>query len=103
MIRFPLVAVFVLLLSGSAASQASVEVPLTRVLAGVVQSDGRVDYARLASLHRADLDAALESFPVSQQALRIEATKMALGRSDASLEPEPSRSCCVWPCLSCKC
>ena len=78
MIRFPFVAVLVLLLSGAAASQASVEAPLTRVLAGVVQSDGRVDYARLASLHRADLDAALAAVASQDPAaLRSDAQKTA--------------------------
>ena len=42
-----------------AAAQSAVEAPLDRVLAGVVAADGRVDYGRLASRHRADLDAAL--------------------------------------------
>lgn len=72
------VAVLALLLAGPVLAQASVEAPLTRVLVGVVQSDGRVDYASLASRHRADLDAALAAIAAQDAgALRSDAQKTA--------------------------
>ena len=78
MSHFSVVAALALLLVGPVYAQASVEAPLTRVLAGVVQSDGRVDYARLASRHRADLDAALAAIAAQDPAaLRSDAQKTA--------------------------
>lgn len=43
----------------SVSAQPALEAPLTRVLAGAVGADGRVDYRRIQRAHRADLDAAL--------------------------------------------
>ena len=67
-----------LLLPALASAQPSVEEPLDRVLAGVVGSDGRVDYDRLARRHRADLDAALAAVAAQRPAaLRSDAQKTA--------------------------
>lgn len=72
-------AVFLLAaLAATASAQPDVEAPLGRVLAGVVGADGRVDYARLASEHRADLDAALAAVAGQDPAaLRSDAQKTA--------------------------
>lgn len=59
-------------------AQPAVEAPLGRVLSAVVRADGRVDYARLARSHRADLDAALEAIAEQNPAaLRSDAQKTA--------------------------
>ena len=69
---------FALLTAVGAAAQPSVERPLDRVLRAVVHPDGRVDYARLARSHRADLEAVLRA--VAQQdpaALRTDRQRTA--------------------------
>ena len=61
-----------------ATAQPAIEAPLDRVLAGVVGSDGRVDYDRLARRHRADLDAALAAVASQDpSALRSDVQKTA--------------------------
>ncbi len=62
----------------SAFAQPAVEEPLDRVLAGVVGIDGRVDYDRLASRYRDDLDAALAAVALQDPAaLRSDGQKTA--------------------------
>ena len=75
----PRLLAFVLLVAPALASaQPSVEGPLDRVLAGVVGADGLVDYGRLATVYRADLDAALAAVAAQDpSALRSDAQKTA--------------------------
>lgn len=78
MLRLSLVLLGLVWAARPVQAQAAVEAPLDRVLRAVVQADGRVNYARLASRHRSDLDAALAAISAQDPAaLRSDAQKTA--------------------------